>query len=238
MGNWSLKDFEEEMKKAEERNRNLSSEEDDALVRKARHLEARNTYETVSEAERDAAFFKYRRFVSIDEKFTFFWATKSPFSQWHKCIFKANFINVLKPKNEQDNAVHEFTSAEQYMMYSKAMLFLDRETANQILQTQDVKKIKCLGRGVKGFEEIVWVFNRNRIVYEGNKAKFTQDERLKEALFAARGTTLVEASPDDNIWGIGLSEVDLRAKKRETWQGKNLLGEILTQLRVDLMGEY
>ncbi len=238
MENWTLKDFEEELRKAEERNKNLSLNEDDILVRKARILEARNTYETVSEQEREQSFFKYRNFVHANESFTFFWATKSPFSQWHRCIFKTNFINVLEPKNEVDNAVHEFTSAERYMMYSKAMLFLDRDTANKILRTSDVKEIKQLGREVKYFDEIVWDFNKIRVVYEGNKAKFTQNESLKEALFATKGNTLVEAAPNDAIWGIGLTENDPRAKQREMWQGKNLLGEILTQLRVDLMGEY
>ncbi|KAF5038787.1 hypothetical protein DSECCO2_550700 [anaerobic digester metagenome] len=238
MGNWTLKDFEEELRKVKERNRNLSLNEDDILVRKARFLEARNTYETVSEQEREQSFFKYRNFVHLNESFTFFWVTKSPFSQWYRCNFKTDFVNVREPKNEFDNAVHEFKSAEQYMMYSKAMLFLDRETANKILKNSDVKEIKQLGREVKYFDETVWDFNKIRIVYEGNKAKFTQNESLKEALFATKGTTLVEAAPNDAIWGIGLAEDDPRASKRETWQGKNLLGEVLTQLRVDLMGGY
>lgn len=238
MKSWTLKDFEDSLRKAEEKNQNLSLEEDDSLTRNARFMEARNTYETISEEEREQSFFRYRNFIPSIENYTFFWATKSPFSQWHRCIFKTNFINVREPKNEIDNAVHEFTSAEQYMMYSKAMLFLDRDTANKILRTNDVKAIKQLGREVKYFDEIVWDFNKTRIVYEGNKAKFTQNEGLKETLFATKGTTLVEAAPNDAIWGIGLAEDDPSAKKRETWQGKNLLGEILTQLRVELMGDY
>jgi len=65
-----------------------------------------------------------------------------------------------------------------------------------------------------------------------------QIEELKQALFATNGTTLVEAAPNDTIWGIGLTEDDPRALKRETWLGKNLLGEILTQIRIELMDEY
>jgi ribA/ribD-fused uncharacterized protein len=238
MTEWGFEEFRREMEKAEQRMKNHSLEEDDTLTRNARFMEARNTYETISPEERELSLFKYRTFLRAEEKFTFFWATKSPFSQWHRSTFKGRFINVWEPKNRLDNAEYEFTSAEQYMMYSKAMLFLDRDTANKILRTRDVKEIKHLGREVKYFNEIVWDFNKIGIVYEGNKAKFTQNKILKEVLFATKGTTLVEAAPNDSIWGIGLAEADPRAKKRETWQGKNLLGEILTQLRVDLMGEY
>jgi len=235
---WTPQRFREEREKAKLKSNILSEDEYDMSIRQAKFFEAKYTYETVSEEEREQSFFRYRNFIPSIENYTFFWATKSPFSQWHRCIFKTNFINVREPKNEIDNAVHEFTSAEQYMMYSKAMLFLDRYTANKILQTGDVKEIKQLGREVKYFDEIVWDFNKIRIVYEGNKAKFIQNESLKEALFATKGTTLVEAAPNDTIWGIGLVEDDPKAKKRETWQGKNLLGEILTQLRADLMGDY
>ncbi|GAA5027827.1 hypothetical protein GCM10011506_15870 [Marivirga lumbricoides] len=238
MKNWTLKDFEEELRRSEEKNKSISLEQDDALVRKARFMEARNTYERISEVEREQSFFKFRNFVGLNEKFTFFWITRSPFSQWFKCNFTTNFINIKEPKNSIDNANHCFTSAEQYMMYSKAMLFLDRDIASKILKTNDVKKIKRLGREVKFFEEVVWEFNRVKIIYEGNKAKFTQNEDLKKELFSTKGTTLVEAAPNDNIWGIGLAEDDHRSRMRKTWLGKNLLGEILTQLRFDLMGEY
>ncbi|PSL44259.1 ribA/ribD-fused uncharacterized protein [Chitinophaga niastensis] len=187
-----------------------------------------------------------REYLNNEELFTFFWATKSPFSQWHSAHFKATtFIGAANeeavekllagafPVSEQ-----RYSSAEQFMMYHKAMLFLDRTTAKQIMSTNDVRNIKELGRQVKHFDENVWKYHRSNIVYEGNKAKFTQNEALKEALLATQGTTLVEAAPNDTIWGIGLTQDDVGAQRRETWSGKNLLGEILTQIRVELMGEY
>ena len=73
------------------------------------------------------------------------------------------------------------------------------------------------------------------IVSTGNHSKFTQNADLKATLFATAGTTLVEASPYDRIWGVGLAEDDLRIRDRKKWRGQNRLGEILTQLREDLM---
>jgi ribA/ribD-fused uncharacterized protein len=190
------------------------------------------------------------RINKSEELFTFFWITKSPFSQWHKCTFTATTslnegINDLRDTKKRHILqdlfpfdVQEYSSAEQFMMYHKAMIFLDREIAQQIMQTADVRKIKELGRQVKNYDEYVWKYFRSKVVYEGNKAKFTQNEKLKKALFATKGTTIVESAPNDTIWGIGLSEDDSRALKRKNWLGKNLLGEILTQIRIELMGKY
>jgi ribA/ribD-fused uncharacterized protein len=184
------------------------------------------------------------------EIFTFFWITKSPFSQWYKSKFTATTclnegifdLFDQKKKHILQNLfpfdVQEYSSAEQFMMYHKAMIFLDREIAKQIMNTDDVRKIKNLGRQVKNYNEDVWKYFRSKIVYEGNKAKFIQNEELKKALFKTKGTTIVEAAPNDTIWGIGLTEDEPRALKRKTWLGKNLLGEILTQIRFELMGEY
>lgn len=239
MGKWSMSDFEDEIKKAGEQNKNLSAEEDDRVTRQARYMQAKHAYESITEEERMQKFFSYKDEINIkDEVFTYFWITKSPFSQWHLSDFKLSFVNTINPKNPEDNREHLFSSAEQYMMYAKSMLFLDRDVASKILQTNDVRKIKALGRTVKYFQPDVWDFNKVHIVYDGNMAKFTQNEDLKQALFETKGTTLVEAAPNDPIWGIGLEEDDPRAKKRETWLGKNLLGEVLTQLRVEMMGEY
>lgn len=185
-----------------------------------------------------------KRLASVEaEKFTFFWETESPFSQWHPSKFIApcymwqtEFYDQLLKIGFPENIV--FTSAEQYMMYAKAMTFVDIDTARAIMKETNPRKIKALGRQVNRFIENTWLFYRYRIVYLANKFKFTQNDDLKEALLATRGTTIVEASPYDNIWGIGLKEDDPKAQQRSTWKGKNLLGEILTELRIELMGEY
>lgn len=253
---WRIKDF-------EEKDRDILSAQE--MWANRRGIESMNLEEELniilnqnSVAENYKTFgsnfvnriIKYQERIKKGETFTFFWVTKSPFSQWHKSNFTATTIlneGIGDLPNEKKNHilqnlfpfdVQEYSSAEQFMMYQKSMLFLDREIAQKIMQTDDVRKIKELGRQVKNYEEYVWKYFRSKVVYEGNKAKFSQNEELKKVLFATKGTTLVEAAPNDIIWGIGLTEDDPRALKRETWLGKNLLGEILTQIRIELMGDY
>lgn len=153
--------------------------------------------------------------------FTFFFTQASPFSQWHPCTFVA----------------HErtFGCAEQYMMHGKALLFGDAETAEAILAAPHPRQHKALGRKVKPFDDAVWKREREAIVLAGNRAKFTQNPALLEVLLATKGTTLVEASPYDRIWGIGLAATDPRAQDPAQWRGQNLLGKILTQLRDELL---
>ncbi|MCM3134160.1 NADAR family protein [Paenibacillus polysaccharolyticus] len=154
------------------------------------------------------------------EKFTFFWQTASPFSQWFKADFTVDGV--------------QYTSAEQYMMHQKALLFGDQQIADKIMKTRSASVQKKLGRQVTGFDHTIWESECQRIVYEGNQAKFTQNEDLLAALLATQGTTLVEASPDDRIWGVGLAEEDPRIRNRKTWRGTNWLGEILTRLREEI----
>jgi ribA/ribD-fused uncharacterized protein len=174
------------------------------------------------------------------EKFAFFWKTVSPFSQWHRCKFTGKVI-VWGEQNELKEIYGgelPFVSAEQYMMFQKAILFSDEETAEKILETRDARRQKALGKQVKHFNESTWEIYRAMIVAQGNVAKFTQNPHLKRALIATKGKTLVEAAPNDRIWGIGLHEDDPRSWNRQTWQGENLLGFILTWLRIQITGSY
>ncbi|MEL6653023.1 MAG: NADAR family protein [Bacteroidota bacterium] len=136
---------------------------------------------------------------------------------------------------DEFSAERQFTSTEQFMMYNKALLFLDRETAAAIMKTDNPREQKALGRQVKNFDEAVWQFARSEIVLRGNRFKFSQNEDIKYSLLETEGTTIVEASPYDKIWGIGLLESDERAQDRSSWQGLNLLGEILTELREEML---
>jgi ribA/ribD-fused uncharacterized protein len=152
--------------------------------------------------------------------YTFFFTEKSPFSQWYPCAFTVDGV--------------AFNCAEQFMMHGKAKLFGDDAVAQQILAAAHPKQHKALGRKVKPFVDATWKAKRIEIVTAGSRAKFTQNEELRALLLATKGTELVEASPFDRIWGIGLAATSPLAQDPKTWRGQNLLGKILTELRTEL----
>lgn len=117
------------------------------------------------------------------------------------------------------------------MMAEKARLFEDSKTLKKILSTNSPKEQKSLGREVKNFNVQKWESKAKEIVLNGNLAKFRQDKKLRQLLLDTGDSILVEASPYDKIWGIGLTEDDKRAKSKSTWQGKNWLGYILTEVK-------
>ena len=127
-----------------------------------------------------------------------------------------------------------FSCVEQYIMYMKAIIFKDYYTAQQILNTTDPGRHKFLGRKVKDFKEEIWISSRYNILLEGCKAKFQQNLDLKEKLISTRPKILAEASPYDNIYGIGLRSNDYRSKDKQQWNGLNLLGNALMDIRKDL----
>ena len=128
-----------------------------------------------------------------------------------------------------------FRTSEHWMMWSKAMLFGDSETAEQILDAVHPHAAKELGRAVRGFDEAVWVERRYSIVVAGSVAKFRQNPELGRFLLGTGGRMLVEASPVDRIWGIGLAASDPGAADPSRWRGLNLLGEALMEAR-DILG--
>jgi ribA/ribD-fused uncharacterized protein len=158
-------------------------------------------------------------------KYLFFWKqTEKPygcFSNWYISHFTLDGI--------------KFNCVEQYMMWKKAKLFNDDAKANEILSVLNPWEHKAKGREVKNFDVNTWDKICKKVVYDACKAKFEQNPDLLDILLDTDGKILVEASPTDIIWGIGLSADDKRALIKDTWRGKNYLGEVLTKLRDDLI---
>ena len=127
-----------------------------------------------------------------------------------------------------------YATAEHFMMAGKAALFGDQEARRKILEAPDPAAAKKLGRGVRGFDQEMWEANREAIVLAGSVAKFSQDEALGGFLRATGDKVLVEASPRDRIWGIGLGASNPAASDPHRWRGVNLLGFVLMDAREQL----
>jgi ribA/ribD-fused uncharacterized protein len=148
----------------------------------------------------------------------FFW--KHRLSQWHMVDFVVDGV--------------KYCNCEQYMMQQKALLFGDTETAEKIMATTNPKSHQQFGRQVKNFDQDVWDAHKESIVYKGNLARFNQSAECRELLLSTGNKTLVEASPFDRVWGVGLGKDDPRINSEANWRGQNLLGKILTRVRDEL----
>ncbi|KAG2447869.1 hypothetical protein HYH02_007325 [Chlamydomonas schloesseri] len=130
-----------------------------------------------------------------------------------------------------------FTSAEQFMMAGKARLFGDSATHARILDTDDPAAMKALGRQVAGFTPAVWDAAAFDLVVRGNFLKFAADPELRAVLLGTGTAQLVESSPEDRIWGIGLDEAAARSTPQSEWPGRNLLGKALMAARAQLKAQ-
>lgn len=144
---------------------------------------------------------------------------KSCFSQWYESSFVIDGVC--------------YKTAEHYMMASKAMLF-QPEAVEDIISAPTPKTAKELGRCVENFDNDVWTTSAWDIVIRGNIAKFSQNDDLCEYLLATEGKILVEASPHDRIWGIGMNRQNQDAQTPHLWKGENLLGFALVAAREEI----
>ena len=153
--------------------------------------------------------------MKITDNYVFFW--NGIYSQWHKAPMVIDKV--------------EYNSCEQYMMHQKALLFGDTEIAELIMKESNPREQKKYGRMIKNFDKSVWEKNCLAIVYEGNLAKFTQNSDLMTSMLSTGDRIFVEASPYDNIWGIGLDEDAEGIEDPSYWLGLNLLGQALTLVK-------
>jgi hypothetical protein len=151
---------------------------------------------------------------------TFFFSKDNPLSNWHASTFTVKGIT--------------FCNNEQFMMYCKAKLFNDEECAANILHAKDPSEHKALGRQVKGFINSDWEKRREHYVRIGCHAKFSQNPKMLKFLLDTGDTELVEASPYDRIWGVGLSANNPLIHDKANWRGLNLLGKVLMLVRAEL----
>ena len=164
--------------------------------------------------------FEVENIPSRHPNLVFFWKTQSPFSQFHPAHF------VVKEDN--------YICAEQYMMAGKARLFRDSINLVNIMEANEPKVMKSFGRKVEEFKPEIWNMCCRQIVQEGNRAKFSQNRHLLESLLNTNEKYLVEASPFDRIWGIGMGASNSKAYTPSSWKGSNWLGEALNQVKFEI----
>jgi ribA/ribD-fused uncharacterized protein len=148
------------------------------------------------------------------EKFVFFYG--GPFSQWYQSTFEVDGV--------------KYNCAEQYMMAQKALLFGDDEAHRKIMKSHSPSDQKATGRKVKNFNADKWNLVAKAVTYRANLAKFSTPY-LAKYLLETGDREIVEASPTDCIWGIGLSETNPDRLDKTKWRGTNWLGEIIMQVR-------
>ena len=153
----------------------------------------------------------------ISDDVVLVWHPPSVFSQWTLSPFTVDLV--------------EYNCAEQFMMASKARLFGDDTAVSAILASDDPREQKRLGRQVRHFDPELWQSACENIVLHGNLVKSSQNEEMHLALIQTGDHRLAEASPHDNLWGIGLSACDPRASSPDSWCGQNLLGQVLEHAR-------
>jgi ribA/ribD-fused uncharacterized protein len=124
-----------------------------------------------------------------------------------------------------------YPTAEHWMMAGKARLFGDDEGLTAVLAAGSPGAAKAAGRTVRGFDEGRWNAIRFGLVVDGNLAKFGQHKDLHSFLLATGRRVLVEASPYDRIWGIGMAATDPDCRLPSRWRGLNLLGFALMEVR-------
>jgi ribA/ribD-fused uncharacterized protein len=161
--------------------------------------------------------------------YLFFWGHTAPpsgevgkhcLSQWWPAPFRVDGV--------------DYPTAEHFMMAEKARLFEDADAVARILSAPSPAAAKKLGRLVRGFDEEHWAAARGEIVVRGSVAKFAQNRTLGAYLVSTGERVLVEASPTDRIWGIGMRAEDERASDPRRWRGLNLLGFALMKARRQL----
>ena len=167
--------------------------------------------------------------IAPESKFLFFWGhqpnkdgsiSKTCFSQWWLSSF------------EVDKVIYK--TAEHWMMAKKAELFNDNDVLAKIIKANSPAEAKKFGREVRNYDDKVWLANRYEIVKQGNYHKFSQNPDLAAFLINTNDRVLVEASPVDPIWGIGMASDHKDVLNPEKWKGLNLLGFALMEVRDEL----
>ena len=161
--------------------------------------------------------------TNVTDKYVAFWG--GVFSNFYPCNIEAEG--------------HSFKSSEQYFMWQKATYFMDDVIAQAILDAKTPSQAKQLGRRVSGYDDETWAKVRLHAMFNAVYLKFSQNDELKKIIISddLKGKHVVEGSPIDKIWGVGVKWDDPAIADEKNWQGENLLGLVLDNVRIALLQE-
>ena len=158
----------------------------------------------------------------LTDTHVYFW--NGIYSQWSKSSFTEDGI--------------DFPNAEFYMMYHKASVFESLDIQAEMIKVKNnPKAVKALGRKIKNFSDSKWDAHKLEIVEQASYLKFTQNPKLLKQLLAEQHLELVEASPVDKVWGIGLHYDNDKVLDKSNWKGQNLLGKCIMKARTKIINE-
>jgi ribA/ribD-fused uncharacterized protein len=162
--------------------------------------------------------------MKITDQYVFFWGDDDPFSNFYPAQTPITF----------GGKVITFRTSEHAFMYTKAMYFSDSETADLVLKASHPLNAKKLGRQVKNFNDELWTMVSMNAMFDANWGKYSSNDHLKTVLLETGDKIIVEASPYDRIWGVGLGENDPKILDQKQWRGQNKLGKVLMKVREKL----
>ena len=169
-------------------------------------------------------FFCFSQFYFSDFTFSMVHIPKKLIDLFHEKLGST----ILQEKLLENKT---FNCCEKFMMAGKCMIF-DPKSFDELYMITTPAKCKEFGRKcIKNFDSVIWDSVSIYWVIIGNYLKFIQNKKLKKILKDTNGYFLVEASPYDRIWGIGISESHPDINKPNKWKGSNKLGDVLMTVR-------
>lgn len=193
------------------------------------------------------AILENKKELAASKKYITFAKTGSTFSLNHPSKFEYKGVT--------------FSSAGQFVLYSKAKLFGDELTAQKVMDMNSKEMIneflkgavnaqniitdklklkvwdmyqqdmKALAEHVVSYNDDIWKATLPSIIGVATREKFTQNNDLKESLIACKRKLMVFATSTDKLLGVGLNKEEVLKTPEADWPGDNLLGKTLTTFR-------
>ncbi|MCG8621437.1 MAG: NADAR family protein, partial [Proteobacteria bacterium] len=148
-----------------------------------------------------------------------FFGNLNPFSNFHQTPF------IYEDKR--------FHCSEQYIQFTKAIHFKDKQTSELILNATNAWECKQLSKEITNYDKENWERNAKLLCSPGINSKFEQHPTLQQLLLTTHDKVIVECCYDP-VWGTGVPLHDEDSLNPAKWNNQGILGEILEDIRARL----